>query len=119
MIILPSSAMNFLAGILAGAAINLLTSVATGPTDTSTLAIVIDAVAWLLAAIAAAWYAHLSETYSREVDRRLTPELSLVEANGVRRTVRTEKARRLWLAATSTVLASILAVLLLPHILLR
>jgi hypothetical protein len=59
--LLPASLLNFLAGLLAGAGINLLTGLETGPSRVPDRAIVIDSIAWIGAAVFAASAARFSE----------------------------------------------------------
>ena len=107
--------LNFLAGLFAGAGINMLTSAATGPVGTSTVAVAVDAGIWVLAAGASTWLAHVVEVVNREVERRLQDDFSPAEEAGVRRSVRGGMAVRLRAATVATVLAATLGVLFLPH----
>lgn len=78
--LLPASLLNFLAGLLAGAGLNLLTALETGPTKAPEHAIVIDSLAWIGAAVFAASAAHVAGTAeqhaSLSMNRNFPPELN-------------------------------------------
>ena len=105
----PPPALNFLAGLVAGAGINMLTSVATAPGETSTMAIVVDAAVWVLAAASATWLAHVVDEVNREVDRRVHEDFRAREEAGVRRDVHRA-------ATAATLVAAAAGVLLLPNL---
>lgn len=86
--LLPSSLLNFIAGLLAGAGINMLTSVEAGPTSVPTHKIVIDSLGWVAAAGFSAAAAHRAETAERRAD------LAYSESYGpdLNRAIRREKA---------------------------
>jgi hypothetical protein len=113
----PPSALNFLAGLFAGAGINMLTSVTTGPVDIPRAAIVGDAAMWVLAAAAATWLAHLVSEMNHEIDRQLQDDFDAEEEAGVHRSVRAAMSGRLRLATAATIVAAALGVLLLPNLL--
>ena len=94
--LLPSSLLNFIAGLLAGAGINMLTSVETGPTSVPTHNVVVDSVAWVVAAGFVAAAAHSAETAERRADlasrETYSPELN----RAIRREKSAEVAGRFW-----------------------
>jgi hypothetical protein len=66
-LLLPNpTALNFLAGLFAGAGINMLTSTATGESSTSAGAVALDAVVWVAAAVFMAWVAHRLDAAQRQ-----------------------------------------------------
>ena len=117
--LLPSSLLNFIAGIFAGAGINLLTAVATGPTDVSTHRIEVDAAAWVIAASFAAWAAHVSEGADRRaaaLERRVGSALHGDLQQAVMRNEAVKVAGRFWLLVILSVLCVVLAVALIPQL---
>ena len=114
--ILSPSALTFLAGLFAGAGINMLTSVATGPADPPTSAIVVDSAMWVLAAAATTWLAHVEQLVNQKLAYRTTERFDTDEIANVRRDIRAELATRLRLAAATTLLTIVLSLLLLPRL---
>jgi hypothetical protein len=80
-----SSSLNFLAGIFAGAGINLITSVATGPEGgVSTLAIGLDSALWVLAAAFLTWAAQVLQHGERDADLLIAADFTERERREVR-----------------------------------
>src|ERR1700730_11925098 len=111
---LPPSILNFLAGLFAGAGINMLTSVATAPAETSTTAIVIDSAVWVLAAASTTWVAHLVETMNKDIEAKLEDDFDPDEERGVRRMARAAVGTRLRLATVAACSSVVVGVLFLP-----
>jgi hypothetical protein len=116
--LLPLPVLNFVAGLFAGAGINLLTTVATAPPGTAASGIVVDSALWVVTAGTATWLGHVEAGVDAAVADRTSPRLSLQERNSVRDHVRAEPAirRRLWLATAATGVSLVLSLLLLPRI---
>lgn len=106
---LPSSLLNFLSGLAAGAGINMLTSLE-GGSNAAPGKIVVDSVIWVTVAALLAWAAHVAEGAESEaalasdhsLSRQRRKELLKDEAWRVRRPYRTALVG----AATLTVLAT-------------
>ena len=80
-----SSSLNFLAGIFAGAGINLITSVATGPEpDVSSTKIGIDSALWVAAAAFCTWAAQVVQRGERDADMEIQGRLTPKEKEGIR-----------------------------------
>jgi hypothetical protein len=116
--LLPPPALNFAAGLFAGAGINLLTSVATAPPGTAANGIVVDSAMWVAAAAAATWLGQTESRIDDEVADRVTSKFSVHERNEVRADVRAERLFRvrLWLATVTTGSTLLLSLLLVPRI---
>lgn len=95
--LLPASLLNFVAGLLAGAGINMLTSVETGPTSVPTHNIVVDSVVWVAAAGFSAAAAHSSETAERRADLASRETYSIELNRAIRREKAAEVGVRFWL----------------------
>ncbi|PZG13159.1 hypothetical protein C1I95_24300 [Micromonospora craterilacus] len=116
-IAIPSpSALNFLAGLFAGAGINMLTSVSTGPPDPeiSTLKVALDSALWVIAAAFLTWAAHLLEAAEREADLYIAKKFNEAEKKELRQEYRSRALRRARLPLVLTGLSLVSAVLLLP-----
>jgi hypothetical protein len=112
----PSAALNFVAGVLAGAGINLVTSLATGPAgDASTGKIASDALLWVISAGCLTWAAQIVGDEEREADRVVSVDFSAEERREIRDRHRrvANKRARLPFALTLGFLAG--AVLFLPN----
>ena len=112
----PASSINFLAGILAGAGINLITSVATGPDSTVSIPLVaVDTVLWVVAAGLLTWAAQIVQRGEREADLEINRNLSEVE----KRDIRDMFEQRSWQRARTPVIWTVIvlagAILLLPR----
>lgn len=110
----PSS-LNFLAGLFAGAGINMLTSLSNGtPDGISPQKIAIDSALWVIAAAFLTWSAQLLECAGHHADRLSGNRMNKVEIEEIRQaTLRPVLARTLF-ALGMTALSVALAVLLLP-----
>lgn len=82
---LPSpTALTFLAGLFAGAGINLLTSTATGEPGVNAGAVALDAISWVAAAAFLSWVAHRLDATQRQaalyiMDPNLSPAVKQAE----------------------------------------
>jgi hypothetical protein len=109
--------LNFLAGLLAGAGINMLTSVATGPAEeVSTTRVVADSAIWILAAIFVSRLAQVVERGQQDADLHIDRDFSASEI----REIRSEYLRKAYANARFPLIAAIVAivsaVLLLPRL---
>ena len=114
---LPSPSMlNFLAGLFAGAGINMLTSVATGPPgNISTAKIALDSVLWVVAAGFLTWAARILETADQGAERRISGlKITEEEKQDIIEEYRKTARRRVELAIVLTLLSVLAAVLLMP-----
>jgi hypothetical protein len=112
----PSS-LNFLAGIFAGAGINLITSVATGPEGpVSTGKVAVDAVLWGLAAAFLTWAAQVLQHGERDADLYIDRDFSDAEKLEIREQYLRAALRRARLPLVLTLLSFVAAVLLLPRV---
>src|SRR5215831_6391146 len=112
--LLPPSLLNFSAGILAGAGINLLTSVATGPTTVSTNRIIVDSIVWVGAASFAAAAASIAESAERKADLVITERLRSDEKEAIHRNEAAQVATKFWILITFGIAAIVLATMLIP-----
>ncbi|GAA2344279.1 hypothetical protein [Dactylosporangium salmoneum] len=111
----PSS-LNFLAGIFAGAGINLITSVATGPDGgISTAKISLDSLLWVVAAGLLTWAAQVVQHGERDADLHIDPDFSDVEKREIRERYMGEALRRARVPLVLTAVSVVFAVLLLPN----
>jgi hypothetical protein len=111
-----SSSLNFLAGIFAGAGINLVTSVATGPeADVSAWKIAIDSALWVLAAAFLTWAAQVVQRGERDADLELSGPLSDIEKHDIRDAFERRSWRRARLPIILTVMSMVGSVALLPR----
>ena len=110
------SLLNFVSGLLAGAGINLLTSVATGPVSVSNRKIVLDSIVWVIAAIFAAGAAHIAEGAERRADLVITERLRPEEKQAIMRNEASQVAGKFWILATLGISAAVLAAGLVPSI---
>lgn len=111
-----SSSLNFLAGIFAGAGINLLTSVATGPeADVSNAKIAIDSLFWVAAAACLTWAAQVVQRGERNADAEIRGRLTEIEKEEVRDSLERQSWRRARLPIALTVVSLIGSVVLLPR----
>lgn len=112
-----SSSLNFLAGICAGAGINLITSVATGPeTDVSVAKIALDSALWVLSAAFLTWAAQIVQRGERDAEfAMIGDEFTTVEKQDIRE----KRTRESWQAArlpiVLTVISLIGSIVLLPR----
>lgn len=113
--ILPPSLLNFIAGLLAGAGINLLTSVATGPTAASDQKIVIDSIIWVLSAIFAAYAAHVAEGAERRAELRITDRLSAAEKHAIMRDEAAKVSGKFWPLVVIAVFIGVAAAVLIGN----
>jgi hypothetical protein len=128
---MPTSLLNFLAGLFAGAGINLLTSLATAPPDAPTTAIEIDAAVWIGAAAATTAWAYVSETIDRRIQAKIQDGLVArihgglhdglqdFEIAGIRRDERGKLIAWLRRTQVATGVFVVLGLLLVPHLILR
>jgi hypothetical protein len=107
------SALNFLAGILAGAGINLLTSLA-GGTEGPTVVFVLDSSCWIAAAASITWAAHLVDGATRTADLYITSEMNKDQQDEIRTAELRKIARPLRRSWLLTLLCLLAAFLLLP-----
>jgi hypothetical protein len=82
--LIPPSLLNFLAGLAAGAGINLLTSVE-GGSNFPKGKIVVDSTLWILDAMVLAYAAHVAETVEREAALAFDNTLSAEEKRDIMR----------------------------------
>jgi len=114
--LLPPALLNFVSGLLAGAGINLLTGVATGPATVSTRAIIIDSVVWVVAAVFAAGAAHVAEGAERKADLAITERFTAKEKQAIMSSAAAEVAVSFWIQAAFGAVFVVLAVGLIPSI---
>ncbi|MBM2615858.1 hypothetical protein JIG36_09850 [Actinoplanes sp. LDG1-06] len=111
-----SSSLNFLAGIFAGAGINLITSVATGPEGgVSSGKLALDSVFWVLAAAFLTWAAQVIQRGEREADRTIAPDFSDDEEREVRQVLQRRSVRRARWPLVYTAVSLAGAIALLPR----
>ncbi|AVT28192.1 MULTISPECIES: hypothetical protein [unclassified Plantactinospora] len=111
----PSS-LNFLAGIFAGAGINLITSVSTGPEgEVSTAKIALDALLWVLAAAFLTWAAQVLEHGERDADLYIDRDFSDREKQDIREQYLRGAFRKARIPLVLTGIALVGAILLLPR----
>jgi hypothetical protein len=117
-LVLPaSSSLNFLAGIFAGAGINLITSVATGPeADMSTGKIALDALLWVLAAAFLTWAAQVVQHGERDADLHIDRDFSEPEKVEIREQHRRKAMKKARMPLLLTVVSLLAAFLLLPRL---
>lgn len=109
-----SSSLTFLAGLFAGAGINMLTSAAIGESGTSTWTIILDSLAWVAAAGFLTSAARRLDAADREASFYiLDPNLSANEKRAVRERQLDKVARTTVVMVGLTGLALVAAVLLL------
>lgn len=112
--LLPASLLNFIAGLLAGAGINLLTSLESGPTSVSARGIVVDSLIWIVAAIFVAAAARVAEAAEQRADlsmsKNFTPELN----REIRREIAAEISLRFWLLTLISVAFVAVAFIRIP-----
>src|SRR4051812_28764147 len=112
--LLPASFLNFLAGILAGAGINLITSVATGPGSTVSIPMVfVDTVLWVIAAGLLTWAAQIVQRGEREADLEINRNLSEIEKRDIRDMFEQRSWRQARMPVVCTVIVLTGAILLL------
>jgi hypothetical protein len=116
MVMLPaSSSLNFLAGIFAGAGINLVTSVATGPEGgASTGKILLDSTFWVLAAAFLTWAAQVLQNGERDADLDIDRDFSEAEKQDIRQLNQRRALREALWPLVLTGAAVIASLLLLP-----
>ncbi|GIM97369.1 hypothetical protein [Paractinoplanes toevensis] len=111
-----SSSLNFLAGIFAGAGINLITSVATGPeAEVSSTKIALDSVLWVAAAACLTWAAQVVQRGERDADVEVQGRLTQEEKEEIRDHLERRSWRRARLPIILTVVFVIGSVALLPR----
>ena len=112
-----SSSLNFLAGICAGAGINMITSVATGPESLVTPArIALDAGLWVLAAAFLTWAGQVVQQGERDADLEIAPDFTERERREVRQAHQSGALRRARLPLGLTLAAVLGAVAMLPRL---
>ena len=116
-VVLPaSSSLNFLAGIFAGAGINLITSVATGPEGAVvTSEVAADSALWVLAAAFVTWAAQVLQHGERDADLETSPTFSPEERTEIRQKHERISWKRAKLPILLTVISLIGSVALLPR----
>ena len=110
---IPSSLLNFISGLAAGAGINLLTSIS-GAADRSKSLTVCDSVIWVVAAAFLAYAGHLSDQVERAVAMVIDNTLTKSEKEAV---VSNEESQVKWryrVAVGLSGLGLITAVFLIP-----
>ena len=113
--LIPSSLLNFLAGLAAGAGINLLTSIEGGsnfPKDK----IVLDSVVWIVDAMMLAYAAHLAETVEREAALAFDNTLSTAEKRDILRDEVDKRRVRSYGSIVLGVVGGVIAMMLVPGI---
>lgn len=111
-----SSSLNFLAGIFAGAGINLITSVATGPeADVSNTKIALDSALWVVTAAFLTWAAQVVQRGERDADLEIQGRLTLAEKEEIRDHLERQSWRRARLPVILTVVSLVGSVVLLPR----
>ena len=111
-----SSSLNFLAGIFAGAGINLITSVATGPqAEVSTMKIALDSVLWVATAAFLTWAAQVVQRGERDADLETQGRLTEVEKAEIRDHLERQSWRRARFPIILTVGSLIGSVIFLPR----
>jgi hypothetical protein len=113
---MPSpTALTFLAGLFAGAGINMLTSTATGESGGTTRAVALDAIAWVAAAAFLTTAAHQLEVAERDAALHImNPNLSAAERRAERDRYFDKVAGVTASLIGLTMLSILAAVLLLP-----
>ncbi len=107
--------MNFLAGLFAGAGINMITSVATSPdSDAPALTIGLDSATWVLAAGFLTWAAQVLQSSERDADLQIAPDFSPRERQQVRDLYRQESLRAVRIPLGLTLISLVAAIALLP-----
>ena len=112
---LTPGSLTFLAGLSAGAGINMLTSVATDP-DAGTTRIVLDSVLWVIAAALLTAMATVKSRAQSDADRATNPDLSAAENDGARDEIFAATRPRLRLLGTAAAVALLAAALFVPHL---
>jgi hypothetical protein len=111
-----ASSLHFLAGILAGAGINLITSVATGPEgDVGAGEIALDSGLWVLAAAFLTWAAQVLQHGERDADLYMNVHFSDEERHEIREQSERAAWRRARIPVVLTVLSLAGAVVFLPR----
>jgi len=111
-----SSSLNFLAGIFAGAGINLITSVAAGPEVAVPMAkIALDSTLWVVAAGFLTWAAQVLQHGERDADLLIAPDFSELERREVRDLHQKKALRQAWLPLILTLVSLVGAIALLPR----
>lgn len=112
---LTPGALTFLAGLSAGAGINMLTSVATDPAA-GAARIVLDSVLWVVASALLTAMATVKSQAQSAADRATNPELSAAENDGARDEILAATRPRLRLLGIAAVVAMLAAALNVPHL---
>lgn len=108
--------MNFLAGIFAGAGINMITSVATGPEGSvSTVKIALDSAFWVLAAAFLTWAAQVLQSGERDAELQIAPGFTPRERQEVRDLYRMKSLHAVRLPLGLTIISLLAAIALLPR----
>jgi len=104
---LSPSYLYFLSGVFASAAVNLLTSVAVGPTKVGLFVLLGTAGCWLVSSIGAASMAELLTIVRSDRDHLITPRLSLQEQEAVAAQCLAPRRRKIiaWAAVCAVSLA--------------
>jgi hypothetical protein len=113
-----SSSLNFLAGICAGAGINLITSVSVGPeVHVSIGKIAVDSALWVITAAFITWAAQIVQRGERDADiEMIGDELTAVEKRDIRAEIERKSWRSARLPVALTVISLIGSVMLLPGV---
>lgn len=111
---MPSpSLLNFVAGLLAGAGINLVTSAATEDDPSAARRLCLLAVPWIAASVFLAWAAYMAERADRTSDLLITANHSPDERQEIVKATFRTYARWFQLAVSLVVAAIVVAVVLL------
>lgn len=115
----PPPALNFFAGLFAGAGINMVTSIATGLSEsTSKTAIVVDSLLWLLSAATLTWAAQVIEHEERDADLYIDRDFTEREKRDIREQYRRRAFHKARIPFVLTGLTLVLSALLIPGFLL-
>jgi hypothetical protein len=110
----PSS-LNFLAGLFAGAGINMLTSVSTGPPNIPPATkLFLDSALWVIAAGFLTWAARALENAERDADLYINRDFTEKEKREIRHEYVKAAIPRALPAFTLTLVSVVAAILLLP-----
>jgi hypothetical protein len=113
--LLPSSSLNFLSGLLAGAGINLLTGIVGGSSGTNYIPqIEEDSAVWVLASILAAAAAHIAEQADQKANLAITPDMSRQLKETIIRDEVEQVALKFWIIVGLALIATLAGILLVP-----
>ncbi|MEY9931320.1 hypothetical protein ABH926_005969 [Catenulispora sp. GP43] len=114
--LIPPSLLNFLAGLAAGAGINLLTSIE-GGSHFPRGQVVVDSGLWILDAMLLAYAAHLAETVEREAALAFDNTLSAEEKRDIMRDEVDKRRLRYHGSIVLGVVGMVVSMVLVPGIL--